>query len=420
MERPSVSYRAIDGCPALLTGGAEREARNRDQNDAFHDFARTRTHGTPLPRQLLNGHTTMKPENLISHPDLDARLNAIADEPEAFTARAVEIARELDAAGTLLEISDSVDWRRPPSERKTSYVNQFEADVDSIIPMDREPEAELARRIELSRHLVDLAREREESGKRRSKKFVDLSRRENELLMLRTEMVERNLYLVLVNVDRYAHSPSSRWDLIQEGSAALFRAVDGFDWRRGLLFRTYAVHWLNQAFRNHQYNFGNTVRVPVYLQKALKHINQAQIRLGDAQASVEEIANTADMSEKLVSSALSASRRSHSIDMALSDDGDGNRLRDLLAEEDEDGPYTTELEEVSLESGLERAMSDLSDRERLVVKMRFGIGVDREHTLAEVAAELGVSVERVRQIQVRAVSKMNTPRLRRDLDPFLN
>jgi RNA polymerase primary sigma factor len=161
----------------------------------------------------------------------------------------------------------------------------------------------------------------------------------------------------------------------------------------------------------------------VYLQKALKHINQAQIRLGDPKASVSEIAETADMSEKLVSTAMNAARSAHSMDVTLGgDEGDGNRLRDLLADEEfaDEGPYSPRLEDVSLESGLARAMENLSDREQLVLTMRFGIGLDREHTLAEVAKELGVSVERVRQIQVRAVAKMDTPTLRRELDPFLN
>jgi RNA polymerase primary sigma factor len=369
----------------------------------------------------------MKAENLITHDELDRRLAEIAGDPERFTARATKFARRMHAAGTLLEIDDPMNWRRGQPERRTSFVHQFEADVDAILHLDREEEAALARRIEFARVLVDLARasaglepkEASSEAPSTAKLPREVARRENELHALRTEMVERNLYLVLINVDRYAHSKTSRWDLIQEGCAALFRAVDGFDWRRGLLFRTYAVHWLNQAFRNFLYNFGNTVRVPVYLQKALKHINQAQIRLGDPKATVEEIADTADMSKKLVSSALAAARRSHSMDIGLGDDGDGNRLRDLLSDDD-DGPYTTGLEDVSLESGLARAMDALSDRERLVVQLRFGIGVEREHTLAEVADELGVSVERVRQIQVRAVSKMDTPSLRRELDPFLN
>ena len=213
---------------------------------------------------------------------------------------------------------------------------------------------------------------------------------------------------------------TSRLDLIQEGCVSLFRAVDGFDWRRGLLFRTYAVHWLNQAFRNYLYNNSHTVRVPVYLQKALKHINQATIRLGDDHATPGEIAASSELNENLVSAALTAARGSYSIDVDHSDGEDGSRLRDMLVDDDQEGPYSTRLEDISLQEGLGRAISQLGEREQLVLRMRFGIGYEREHTLAEVAARLGVSVERVRQIQVRALTKLDTPSLRRDLDPFLN
>jgi RNA polymerase sigma factor (sigma-70 family) len=245
-----------------------------------------------------------------------------------------------------------------------------------------------------------------------------VGRRWIELHALRTELVERNLYLVLINVERYSHTTASQSDLIQEGSAALFRAVDGFDWRRGLLFRTYAVHWLNQAFRSHLYNFGNTVRVPVYLQKALKHINDAKARLGGG-ASVDEIARETDLAEGLVSSALAAARSSRSLDKALDDDDDGGRLRDLLQDVGGD-PYSPDIEEFSLETSLRQALADLSERERFVLEQRFGLDADREHTLAEVAEALGVSLERVRQIQVRALGKLRSAKLRRVVEPFLN
>jgi RNA polymerase primary sigma factor len=241
-----------------------------------------------------------------------------------------------------------------------------------------------------------------------------------ELHALRSEMVERNLYLVLINVERYAQSGASRHDLIQEGCVSLFRAVDGFDWRRGLLFRTYAVHWLNQAFRNYLYNNGHTVRVPVYLQKALKRINQATIRLGNEHASPSEIAAVSDLEENLVSAALSAARGSYSIDAEHIEGEEGSRLRDLLIDRSAAGPYSPSLEDVTLEKGLARALADLSERERFVLCMRFGIGYESEHTLAEVAEMLKVSVERVRQIQVRALSKLDTPTLRRELEPFVN
>ena len=250
-----------------------------------------------------------------------------------------------------------------------------------------------------------------------------ICRRWFELHALRTEMVERNLYLVLINVERYVLHSTNRQDLIQEGSLALFRAVDGFDWRRGLLFRTYAVHWLNQAFRNYLYNHTHTVRVPVYLQKALKHINQATIRIGDPDASPAEIAAHSELSEGLVSSALAAARSSFSIDAGsgAGEDAEGSRLRDLLVVDAEEGnPYSPRIEDVSLEQGIVRALELLSERERRVICLRFGLAGEEPHTLAQVAQMLGVSVERVRQIQVRALGKMDTPGLRRELEPFLN
>ena len=304
--------------------------------------------------------------------------------------------------------------------------------------MDREEEARHARRIEFARLRLEAAlksagmTEEDLEGKvhydpttyREVTHSVcelpaDLCRRWVELHHLRTELVERNLYLAIINVERYAHLGIGRLDLIQEGSAALFRAVDGFDWRRGLLFRTYAVHWLNQAYRSYLYNNGQTVRVPVYLQKAMKHVRAAQDKLGP-DASVKAIAEEADLGEHLVESALAASRSTLSIDspFGAGDDATGG-LAEVLGQADESGVYSTEMEDVTLEGGLYDAMDRLSDRERFVIEMRFGIQHEREHTLSEVAKELGVSLERVRQIQVRAISKMKTPVLRKAIDPFL-
>ncbi len=383
----------------------------------------------------------MKLPKTVSHAELDGLLDPSAEKPEIFEALASDLIKQFDAKGRDLEILDPTSWRSSaPAPRRSSAEHQFRADVDTIEILDRSEESQLARRVEFARlWLQNTCQNAGLSGedclggigKKAALYSGDLEttgpvsaavlRRSAELHALRTEMVERNLYLVLINVERFAQSGASRYDLIQEGSAALFRAVDGFDWRRGLLFRTYAVHWLNQAFRNHLYNFGNTVRVPVYLQKALKHINQAQIQLGKAKASASEIADTAEMNESLVESAMAAARSSFSIDAGLSDESEGNRLRDLLATEDgEDGLYSPVFEDVSLQEGLGKALEKLSEREQLVLTLRFGLGAEKERTLAQVAERLGVSVERVRQIQVRAISKLNTPGLRRELDPFLN
>ena len=383
----------------------------------------------------------MKLPKELSHAELDGLLDPSGEKPELYEDLVSKLMQQFDAENRDMDILHPTSWRSAPvASKRSSAEHQFRADVDTIETLDRRAEGQLARRVEFARLRLSKACKAagvcedqclDGVGKKAAVYSGNLEmtqpvpavvlRRAAELHALRTEMVERNLYLVLINVERFARSGSSRYDLIQEGSAALFRAVDGFDWRRGLLFRTYAVHWLNQAFRNHLYNFGNTVRVPVYLQKALKHINQAQIQLGKPKATPLEIADSADMNESLVASAMAAARSSYSIDSALSDDGDGNRLRDLLAAgESEDGLYSPRLEDVSLEEGIGKALGRLSDRERLVVTLRYGLGAEQECTLAEVAKRLGVSVERVRQIQVRAVAKLDTPGLRREMDPFLN
>jgi len=369
---------------------------------------------------------------LILHKDLDTLLADVADPPERFEERALEIIERLDSEGADLEIMDPQSYRRGGARAtKPSFPEQFRADVDSILLIDREEEQRLARRIEFARFRLAKARREEgldepssENGSAAGLVVFQgplprrVQRRAMELHALRTEMVERNLYLVLINVERYTQPGTSRMDLIQEGCVSLFRAVDGFDWRRGLLFRTYAVHWLNQAFRNFLYNNSHTVRVPVYLQKALKHINQATIRLGKENPTPDEIAASSDLNAKLVRSAITAARGSFSIDAGAAEEG--SRLRDLLEDEGAAMGYDPRIEDVTLEGGLTHALAALGDREALVLRMRFGIGYEREHTLAEVAKQLGVSVERVRQIQVRALSKLDTPSLRRELDPYLN
>ncbi len=379
-----------------------------------------------------------------SHAELDALLDELAADPETFTEKARALAKTWNEEGYELEISDPASWRRSVTyshDAPRSVEDQLRDEVDRILLLDREPEAQLARRVEFARLRLDLALEAAglddedlegrvsstpapgaPTGMLECSLPGDVCRRWVELHSLRTEMVERNLYLVLINVERYSHTRGGRLDLIQEGASGLFRAVDGFDWRRGLLFRTYAVHWLNQAFRSHLYNFGNTVRVPVYLQKAMKHVHDAIEKIGDPNASVEAIAEVSGLGDRLVAAALKASKSTYSMDIGLgSDDGDGPSLRDSLSPDDDfSDPYTTDLEDTTLEQGLDEAMGKLSDRERYVVSLRYGVGVDHEHTLAEVAEKLGVSLERVRQIQVRALAKMDTPHLRRAVDPFLS
>ena len=373
----------------------------------------------------------------VTHADLDCLLTPACEDLETYDRELDALVRHFDEQARDLEVSDPLTWRRAVSgsdrARRTTIAEQFRLEVERIEILDRDAEARLARRTEFARRRLGTALEREglepalpgvgihRHGLTGTCAFpAAVCRRWIELHALRQEMVERNLYLVLINVERYARTRANRMDLIQEGSAVLFRAVDGFDWRRGLLFRTYAVHWLNQAFRSHLYNFGNTVRLPVYLQKAMKHVRAAVEELGGHQATVAEVARETELGESVVASAMAASRTTHSIDLRVGRaDDELNALRDLLGDGGDGDPYGPEMEEISIRKGVEMAFDLLADRERFVIERRFGIGVRKEHTLAEIAAEMGVSLERVRQIQMRAIAKMNTPGLRKAVDPFL-
>jgi len=365
---------------------------------------------------------------VLSQRELDGWIEELSGADEPYEQGIERLVGRADSKSLELEICDPMGWRRPAgTDYSGTFTGQFRVDVGRIILLDREQELRLAKRLQFARLRLDREAGRcgapcqdvDELLLSTEAPTSDLGRRACELQALRQELVERNLYLVLINVERYAKRGGSRDDLIQEGCIALFRAVDRFEWQRGLLFRTYAVHWLNQAFRSYIYNQSSTVRVPVYLQKALRHVRQAAIQLGKEDASTEELADYADLKPGLVRSALAAARGTYSIDLREDDSGT-HRLGDALVDEKAPWGYTTDLEPISLGAGLRRALDGLPERDREVVEMRFGIGREQECTLSEVASRYGISLERVRQIQSRALGNLGTPRLRRELEPFLN
>ena len=356
----------------------------------------------------------------IDHVRLDKFLEVFARRPVRFAQDARRLCVALDARGFDLEIADPHLWRRGYGSKGVAVENQFTSEVGEVRTMGSEEELRLARRIEFA--TIRLNRALEQHGIE-AKDLVGgstpspaICRRRREWHALRMEMVERNLHLVLINVGQYRHTSAEPSDLIQAAAASLIRAVDGFDWRRGVLFKTYAVHWLKQGFRNHLYSFNSTVHVPVYLQKSRKHVDAAIQRLDDLYASVEEIARETGLSRRIVASVRKTSRRTTSLDAPFDNLEGAQTLADELSLRDDESPYNNVVDEVAIESALEEALGKLTDRERLVVRMRFGIGYERGHVYLDIAKVLGVSLERVRQILFRAMDKMRTSQLRRTLE----
>lgn len=233
-----------------------------------------------------------------------------------------------------------------------------------------------------------------------------LQRATNDYLTARNELLERNLYLVFKLLEKYRHVGVPVDDLVQEANLSLFKAVENFDFRRGVLFKTYAGYWINQAFLNAIYNQSRTVRVPAYIQKAMKKLRHAASTMEGGLQDLSTAAREASVDPDLAATAVLGNRYTMSLNRTV-DATESTELVDLIeAPEVDSDPPVEEQEE--LRQHLFEAVAQLSQREQAVLQMRYGMAGQAMNTLAEVGKMLGISLERVRQIQAGALEKIRT------------
>jgi RNA polymerase sigma factor (sigma-70 family) len=233
----------------------------------------------------------------------------------------------------------------------------------------------------------------------------NLRSRTQEFVAARNELLERHLFIVFRLLQRYRYSGVAAEDLVQEGNLSLFKAVQGFDFTRGVRFKTYAGYWILQAFLTSIYNQSRTVRVPAYIQKAMKKIRDASNGRMFSHADVNRLSKESGVSPDLIRTAISGNRYTLSLNRSIN--ADGSPMMDLVeAENDSEDPDFSEEKKLSIH--LADAVSRLSGREQVVLEMRFGLSGTSLHTLSEVGERLGVSLERVRQIQKAALEKIRS------------
>jgi RNA polymerase primary sigma factor len=229
-------------------------------------------------------------------------------------------------------------------------------------------------------------------------------------------MIESNLRLVVAVARDYRGLGVPFLDLIQEGSLGLHRAVEKFDWRRGFKFSTYATWWIRQAVARALADKARTIRMPVHIVERLQKINRADrllwTQLG-REPTLEEIAEEASLTVQQVLEVRAAARASTSLDAPVGD-GEDAVFGDFVAG---DEPLPEEAVELNLRSeALRRALSSLPQREREVVVMRYGLGGSEAQTLEEIGRRLGLTRERVRQIELESLRRLATLREMESVD----
>ncbi len=300
----------------------------------------------------------------------------------------------------------NVDWLIERLKGKPAFAATLEKVTDDVILLQRKIR-DYEQQLDMQIHeMKDVARRMAvgEAKARRAKK----------------EMVEANLRLVISIAKKYTNRGLQFLDLIQEGNIGLMKAVDKFEYRRGYKFSTYATWWIRQAITRSIADQARTIRIPVHMIETINKINRVSRQLLQEmgrEPTPEELGERLEMDEVKVRKVLKIAKEPISMETPIGDDEDSH-LGDFIEDQTISSPVD-DATSAGLREATRDVLSNLTEREARVLKMRFGIDMPTDHTLEEVGKQFDVTRERIRQIEAKALRKLRHPSRSEHLRSFL-
>lgn len=372
---------------------------------------------TPLDHLILRGQEQLKNQPADTLPGLRNNSNGWQQSLEDESNEPVD---------EQIEDHDHAASRRRKSRAKNSSFDTSSEDpialylkeISRIPLLNRAEEVELAKAIEKGEEASQKLSK--EGARITAQEYLRLEKLIKQGREARCKLIESNFRLVISIAKKYIGHGVSFMDLIQEGNIGLIKAVEKFEYQRGFKFSTYATWWIRQAVSRALSDQGRTIRVPVHMGERITQLSRVSRELVQKKGhnpTDEEIIEEMDITPKMLERIRQASQHPLSLELEVGEDQDST-LGDFIEDEDSIAPDDSAADKLLAEQ-MENVLASLTAREHRVLQLRFGLIDGRTYTLEEVGQKFGVTRERIRQIESKALSKLRHPRRSRRLRDFL-